>query len=357
MRSHLLLVVLLLAASTGPIAGQEPETLRVATKPFVPFAMEKEGRWEGFSIDLWNAIALELGLATEWVPTATVADLLATLTDGRAEAAMAGITITSEREKTIDFSHAFYESGLQVLVATDGQSSGLAVFKGLLSWALVKFVAGFLGILFLAANAMWLFEHRKNSAMFPTNYVKGVWEAFWWTAVTVTTVGYGDKSPIGVGGRIVGLIWMFAGIILISYFTASVTTILTVDRLEGSISGPEDLPGKRVATPAGTTASGWLASKGIDRVEVDSIESAYATLLDGKADAVVYDTPALVYYANHDGFGRVRAVGRVFAKQNYGIGLVQGSPWRERINRTLLVVREKGTYDDIYQKWFGAGQP
>ena len=45
-------------------------------------------------------------------------------------------------------------------------------------------------------------------------------------------------------------------------------------------------------------------------------------------------------------------VGEVFQKQSYGIALPNGSPYRERINRALLQLKEKGVYQDVYDSWF-----
>ena len=49
--------------------------------------------------------------------------------------------------------------------------------------------------LLIIANLIWIVE-RKNNQGIPENYLKGIWESLWWAAVTVTTVGYGDKIPI-----------------------------------------------------------------------------------------------------------------------------------------------------------------
>jgi ABC-type amino acid transport substrate-binding protein len=190
--------------------------------------------------------------------------------------------------------------------------------------------------------------------MFPQSYWRGIWQAFWWAAVTVTTVGYGDKTPTSALGRLVALIWMFTGLILISSFTASVTTVLTVQQLSGRIRTPSDLRGRQVATVDESTADLYLQNRAIDVVAFESIESAYRALLVGQVEAVVYDAPVLQYYASHEGQGKVRVVGPMFQQQWYAIGLVQGSPYREPIDRALLKLRENGTYQQIHDKWFGS---
>jgi hypothetical protein len=70
---------------------------------------------------------------------------------------------------------------------------------------------------------VWLFERKLNPAHFGGNTLQGIGSGFWFSAVTMTTVGYGDKHPKTTGGRIVSLIWMFTAVILVSLFTATIT--------------------------------------------------------------------------------------------------------------------------------------
>lgn len=79
----------------------------------------------------------------------------------------------------------------------------------------------------------WYFERHKNSNHFRISY-KGIWDGLWWAAVIITTVGYGDKSPITRQGKIIALTLMFGGLLFISGLTASIASSLTVDRLSAS---------------------------------------------------------------------------------------------------------------------------
>ncbi|MEZ4612210.1 MAG: transporter substrate-binding domain-containing protein [Caldilineaceae bacterium] len=172
-------------------------------------------------------------------------------------------------------------------------------------------------------------------------------------AVTVTTVGYGDKTPRGRLGRAFALFWMFAGLFIIANFTASVTTRLTVQQIQGAINGPQDLPGKVIVTVEGSTAATWLTEQGIPHRTVATVNAAYPLLDAGQVQAVVYDYPVLRYHALNFGEGRIEVVGAPFNREDYGIAFPTGSPLREEVNRALLHLREDGTYDQIYAKWFG----
>ena len=330
------------------------KTLTVGTKPFAPFAFVRDGKYIGFSIDLWSEIAEQLELDYELYGETTITELLESVSSGNTDVAIAGITITAEREKTVDFSHSFFESGLQILVPLHSPASGIGAFAGLVfSPILLKTIGVLLIVIVLSAHLLWFFEREKNSEMFPQEYLAGIWEACWWSVVTVVTVGYGDKAPIGVAGRIIATIWMFTGVLLVSYFTASVSSALTIQQLETSIQGIEDLNGKRVATVRGSTAAEYLADLPMRKVEYEQVEEAFQSLEESKVDAVVYDAPVLQNYALQDGADKVQVVGSTFERQGYGIALKTNSPYREEINQAILSIVESGTYDEIYKKWFG----
>ena len=182
-------------------------------------------------------------------------------------------------------------------------------------------------------------------------YWAGVWEGIWWAAVTVTTVGYGDRTVKDVIGRIMAIFWMFAGLFLVANFTATITAELTTNQLQSAINGVDDLRGKRVATVSGTTGAAYLRENQIPYHGVAEIEEAYALLENGEMDAIVYDAPVLHYYVATSGNPFLEVVGPLLRPEDYGIALPAGSPYREEINRALLSLEEDGTYTELLNKW------
>jgi len=69
---------------------------------------------------------------------------------------------------------------------------------------------------------------------------------------------------------------------------------------------------------------------------------------------VVFDAPVLQYFVAHEGKGRFRTVGDIFKKEYYGIVFMPNSPYRKPIERALLALKEDGSYQEIYDKWFSA---
>ena len=331
----------------------EAPTLQVYTKPIEPFSFERDGKALGFSIDLWERVANKIGVKYEihWVKT--VGNLIDALKSKQADIGVAAISITAEREALVDFSTPFYESGLAVLVKAKGQSATSVIAQALFTTTVLKFLLALLGILILVSHLIWYFERHANGDQFPKPYLRGVWESSWWAISTILSGGCDAKGPVVVVGRIVAAFWMLLCIIVITYFTAAITTIMTVNQLSSDIKGVSDLPGKQVATVKGSTAERYLQEHGMRVNAFDTIDDAYAALEKDKVVAVVYDQPILDYHVKMSGGSSMQVVGRLFQRQNYGIGLQQGSPYRKQINSALLQLREEGVIDDLHTKWFG----
>lgn len=338
-------------ASAQESAGAD-EPLVVATKEAAPFSFRLDGGpWQGISIDLWSAIAEELGLEFRFVE-APLQDLITGLEDGRFDASVAALTVTADRERRVDFTHSFHPSGLGIAVPVDGSGSFL---RGLFSLGFFQAVGTLVLILFLGGAVLWWLERKKNPEQFGGSAVRGLGSAFWWSAVTMTTVGYGDKAPVTGIGRFIAVVWMFAGVITISGLTAAIASALTVSRLQHSISGPDDLPAAgSIATVTGSTGEAYLREERLPYVDFETAAGALGALTDGRAGAAVYDAPILRYLAHEQFEGRVAVLPGTFQRQDYAIALPLESPLRKSINRALLERISDASWNDTLYRYLGA---
>lgn len=340
---RVVMLILAVLAASWPLAawaedgaqGAEPtagRVLVVGTRNVPPFAIHRaDGTWEGLAIVLWEELAKQLGLRYRYVEY-SLPDLLAGVRTGTVDVAAAALTITSEREARFDFSHAFLSSGLGIAVS-DKDTSWVSSIERLLSGPFFRVVGGLLGLLLGIGCLVWLFEHRRNPQF--GKGLAGIGAGVWWSAVTMTTVGYGDKAPVTLGGRVVAVIWMFTSVIVISSFTAAIATALTVATLDSRIQGVDDLSRARTATVANSTSAAFLDARHISYRPVPDVGAALAALDAGEIDAVVYDAPALLYRTRHDYAGRIAVLPETFARQDYGIAMPTDSPLRESINQHL----------------------
>jgi polar amino acid transport system substrate-binding protein len=346
---------LLLVPAT--VLAQAPtSSVRVATRVVRPFVFEEGGELKGFSIDLWQEISRRLGVKSEFVVKPTVQELLQSVKANEAALGIAAISITAEREQALDLSQPMFDAGLQILTPMKETAGGLftAIVSGFLSSAALPILGIVLLIIVVIAHLVWFFERRHPSGVLTkTSYYPGILEAGWWAASTLATQA--DQMPRTALARIVAVIWMFASVVFIAYFTASVTSSLTLRQLRGDINGPDDLPGKRVASVRGSTSAEYLKQHHIEATEFSKVEEAFEALQHDQADAIVYDAPILLFYASHEGNGKVQPAGSIFRRESYGIVFPTNSRYRKPVNEALLHIKEDGTYDRLYKEWFGGG--
>ena len=348
---------LVLGWSTGTSASQETlqRMLIVGTKEAAPFSFkDSDGRWRGISIDLWRSIAEDLNVDYEFQEV-DLNQLVSGLADRTIDVGVAALTVTPEREAYVDFTHPFHPSGLGIAVPARTPHP-LGLFRGVFSTPFLR-AAGALVLFILAAGFLvWLFERRRNP-QFGGNTARGIGSGFWWSAVTMTTVGYGDKVPVTAAGRSLAVLWMFAGVITISGFTAAIASTLTVAQLEHDVPGPADLPKLgRIATVKGSTSRDYLQSRLIAHAEFDTPDEALQAVVNGKLQAAVYDAPILRHLVLSKFRDRITVAPATFERQDYAFGVPIDSPIRRPINKVLVEKLSEPEWDAILVRHLGEPQ-
>ncbi|HIJ72828.1 MAG TPA: transporter substrate-binding domain-containing protein [Candidatus Hydrogenedentes bacterium] len=341
---HRILSIALAFLSTAAIA----EELVVDTKVIPPMVMKENDKFTGFSVDLWHDIAKKMDVEYVW-REAPLAQMFTDLQENKADVAIAAISITAKREELVDFSQPMLRSGLRIAVHNESSSGFASTFKILSQGTLLKTLLYFLLFIVVCGHVLWYVERGREAIN--DSYFPGIFEAFWCVLATMTTVGYGDIAPKKWLGRFAAMLVMLTGISFFGFVLAQVTAGLTEQQLF-NIKDHHDLRGKKVATVAGTTSEKTLRELGADIVSTQSIEAMQDKLLAQRVDAIVYDSPSILYFADRE-HESVSAVGNIFAEQYYGIAVQEDSPLLEPINRALLALRDDGTYDTLYAKWFG----
>ena len=373
-KSHMALAVLFLAAllALAPVAySQKPAEvptpgrvrLVVGLTQSPPFSMRAEdGSWTGISVELWEWIAADLGVDTEFRET-TVTGLFDDLAPGRPlDVSIGALTITAEREDRMDFSQPFFLSGLCVAVKTaPGPGRLRSWLERVLVWDFWRVVAALFASLVLVAILIWVLEHKSNPKEFggEGKAHRGIGSALWWSAVTMTTVGYGDLAPRSPAGRLVAIGWMFISLFLVSWFTASMASVLTAERLDAGLGGfivrgADDLRRLHVAVIGGTSSEDYLRRRQIDYIRVP-LKDLLEVLLTGRAQAVLSDAPALRYIARSERYaGKITVLPQNFQTEPYGIALRDGSPWRKPVDRALLHRLADPAWRELIYRYLGS---
>lgn len=137
------------------------------------------------------------------------------------------------------------------------------------------------------------------------------------------------------------------------YYDAGLT--IAVQESNSDIKSEDDLAGKKVGTRSGTTSEQYLKENHPDAevVTFPGIVEAYMDLQAGRVDAVMYDVPNVKYYVNNDAKGELKTVGETLQGEQYGIAFPKDSELVDPANEALQTLIDNGTYDDIYEEWFG----
>ncbi|WP_460272802.1 transporter substrate-binding domain-containing protein [Celeribacter sp. ULVN23_4] len=326
------------------------ESHKIMTVTRVPFSMEEDGAQTGFSMELWEALAADLGWEYDVSRVDSFPEMLGAIETGDADAAIANISITANRELVMDFTQPIFEAGLQIMTQADGGS--VSIWTAILSKDMMIAIAGAFALLFGGGMLMWYFE-KHHQEYFDLPARKAMFPAFWWALNLVVNGGFEERQPRSPFGRLFGVFLVISSLFLVSIFVARITAVLTVDAIQSNVSGIGDLYGKSIGTVEASTAADFLERRDLRFTDYANPTELIAAFEANEIETVVFDAPILAYYVAHEGKGKARLVGPIFLPENYGIALPTNSPYADQINHSLLKLRENGTYEKIYRKWFG----
>jgi ABC-type amino acid transport substrate-binding protein len=348
----------LLAARAGavppsPAGNGTGKELVVALVESPPFAVKgDDGTWSGLSVDLWREVAGQLDL--DWQPReATLEEVPALLRDGSADVALGAIAVDVDGEIQHDYSQPYYSTGLGFAERAKDELSWRRMTAVVANSDVLHLIA-VIGAAIIAVGVLITFiERRRDASEFGGPLRRGIATGVWWAAVTMTTVGYGDATPKTASGRSLALIWMFIGVVVLAFFTATVTSILTLASLRGTVQHATELAHVRTGTVAGSPGALYLNRRNVAFTHFTTYEDSLEALAEGRVDAVVATAPALRHLVRHQWQGVIRVSPIVLEPLRYTIGLAPDSRWQEAINRALLRIVGEDRWRDVEQGYFG----
>lgn len=327
-------------------------TLLVGVMAVPPLCMKTaENRWEGFSIELWKAVAEQLGVPFEFREFATIQLLLDAL-ERRQIDAIPSLAVKERFESTMEFSQSYMKSGLSIAVpAEDAEYRWIRIFEGIFSKNSLKAIGLLMVMSLMAGTVVWSFERRRNSDMFAEVTVKGFGDGIWWAMVTMATVGYGDKTPKTVGGRIVAVVWMIFSLVFIASFTANITTSLTISELKGKVRGFNDLYTARVGAISHSESFDYLTRQGIAVIPIENNRKGLLAVAGKEIDAFVQDKNILKYLVKTQFPSKVHVLPESFHEYFVGIALQHDSPLRKSINKALLKFMQTPRWAELANRY------
>ena len=353
-----LLVGAWLAASNVRAFATEPSQavpLRIAVYDVPPYGYANpDGSMSGISVDLWRRVAERLERQFKLIPVSEMESVLSGLEQGRFDAAIGAITITPEREKRVDFSYPAHRSGVAVALRREsGPLSALNSYAAAVS-ELSPLIFSCLAMLLLIGIAMWRIEHRHPSAQGSESSVVTLRDGLYWAIVTMTTVGYGDKTPKSSTGRVVAVSWMLASLVLVSLLSTSLVSRLTAERFESrDVAANLDLTKKKLAAVAESSGAEYLDEHHLPYMKFRNLPDALDSLAGGKADAVVNSVGALQYLISKRYASAEEMPQGLLAPAYMAIALPENSPLKRPIDEALVKITADPEWISLEERFFG----
>lgn len=344
--------------STNRIAlidsAQKPiHRFRVAVFERPPYSFKDEdGAWTGLSIDLWEQIAGRLGITFDYVEM-PLSEVYNQLRVGTCDLSPV-IPISSEKSDQIEFTEPYLFSHGALLTQHSSFRDSLNSFRSFIWSKEMLFIcfAMFTGMVLFSLLLM-LVERKYEGGHFSEPSVKGLGSALWFSAVTMTTVGYGDKTPLSAIGRIITFLWMLVGVILIAVFTGTVASSITTAELQNRVLRFNEVSSFSLGCFEGSRMDLLLKTRGVPAIRYSSPEAGFEGLKKGSINAYVGDSVTLEYLMTHNAPGGFKIFMIPDAAMMYAFAAKPHLVELAEINRNLLRIALAIDWRSKAEKWTG----
>ncbi len=331
----------------------EPMELVVGVAGSAPFVVEGDDGRKGISVEDWEAIAAQANIRYSYRDYPNALRLINAVARGEVDVGVGPITINSERAARVAFTQPHYSSSISIAAPPEsGMWSRVAPF---LTRGFIGGLLAFLIVLTIVGTLLWLTERKANPDHFPEKPLHGIGNGIWLALVTMTTVGYGDRAPETPIGRVITGVWMILALITTSSMTAFIATALTLANLDtSSIDSIDDLEGRTIAVPRGTSSVPFVRRHGGRVATADDVEEAIAMVERGDAEAVVFDRPVLAYHLTRDDAAHDLVLSEhSYEPVGYGFCVAIGSNLQDLLDLELLELKESPRMETIRTNWLG----
>ncbi|KQJ92921.1 glutamate receptor 3.1 isoform X1 [Brachypodium distachyon] len=274
------------------------------------------------------------------------------------DGAIGDIAITMNRTKLADFTQPFIETGLVILSPVKKHITTSWAFLQpftLEMWCVT-------GLFFLIVGVVvWVLEHRINDE-FRGSPRQQMITIFWFSFSTLFFAH--RENTMSTLGRGVLIIWLFVVLIIQSSYTASLTSILTVQQLDTSIRGIDDLKNSDdpIGFQVGSFAQDYMALElNISRSRLRALGSPqeYAEALKlgpkkGGVMAIVDERPYVELFLSSN--CKIGVAGSDFTSRGWGFAFPRDSPLQVDLSTAILTLSENGELQRIHDKWLKTGE-
>lgn len=270
------------------------------------------------------------------------------------DAVVGDITIVYSRSLYVDYTLPFIESGVSVIVPIEGHPTENAwFFLKPFTWDL--WVSSLLFFVFFGF-VVWVLEHRINGDFRgPASHQAGT--IFWFSFSTMVFAQ--RERVVSKLSRVVVIIWCFVVLILTQSYTASLSSLLTVQQLKVTDVNELVNKGEYVGYQKGSFVLGILLGLGFDKSKIlayNSPEECHELFSKGSGNggiAAAFDEIPYIRLLMPEYRSKYTVIDLSFKMGGFGFVFPKGSPLVPDISRAILNMVEGDKMKGIQDKWFG----
>lgn len=346
----LTLLIFLLTLNFSGVYATNNDTLLIAIKQSPPFIYTSEnGELTGLCIDIWKKVSDSLNQAYRFQEL-DLPDLLQAIENKSVDLSIVPLTVTPERVRKFYFSQPFFITTLAIATNKAEDDKIFSFISNFFSIDFFKVIGLLFFIILIFGFLVWLFERRHNQNQFRKGF-RGLFDGLWWASVTMTTVGYGDKSPMSFWGRLFSVIWMFTAVIIISSFTATISSTLTVNKMKGGIESLSDLYKVKVGSVERSSSAFYLNDNRVKFEPFSTVEAGLSALKSKKIKAFVYDHAILDFYLAQPEFEGFLVSFPINSNKEYFSFAAGENEIIHKINPFLVDVIESNDWNKMLSKY------
>ncbi|XP_065877224.1 glutamate receptor 2.9-like [Euphorbia lathyris] len=326
---------------------------RTSFEKFVKVVNASEGRYDGFCIQLFYKVLeiLDYNLSYKFVPyNGTYNDLVHNMYNKTYDAIVGDITILAERSERMEFTQPYAESGLSMIVPVKSEESAWMFMKPF-TWEMWV-VTG--SILIYTMCIVWFLEHQTNPEF------RGPLKNQIGTAVlfTFSSLFFAHREKIYSNlTRFVLVVWLFVVLILNSSYTASLTSMLTIQRLQPNVTDIDWL--KRNNLPVGCDGDSFVRNYlenvlGFKPENIRNVISEYdytGLFQERRIYAAFLELPYQKVFNSHY-CKQYIATAATYRFGGLGFVFQKGSPIAADFSKAILELSEDGKLKNLEEKWF-----
>ncbi len=337
-----------------PLNAQETkdDTIVVGYTSAPPFLIIEDDHVSGINMWLWKEVANEAGLNYEFKQL-EFSQMITALEEGTIDVSINPLTITAKRSKNFNFTQPYYAAHATVIVHQPKLFRRTIDFiKNFFSLNFLRGLLILFVIIFLFGFLVWRLEKKRNPEHFRTG-INGIWDGLWWSAVTLTTVGYGDKAPKTKSGKVAALALMFIGLLFISGLTASIASSLTVNEITNKTENFEDFKEKEVGTINNTSSQTFLKRNFFKNLNYySSVNEGLDALNNKSIQAFIYDAPIVKYRIDEGNYKRLKELPLKFDPQFYAFGVKKDNDSLNKlISNQIIEVIERSSWLEVLNEY------